>query len=201
MNRLLSLRNGGVKAMFDALNIVYREKERRGFIKLNLTSLSVTLCAIVFVIFALFAITVLPSMLSYLGPSQTTGMLIRVARWPLLVLVVIFAIAAMYRFGPSRDKPQWRWVSPGSVLATALWLGASVLFSWYAENFGSYDKTYGSLGAAIGFMTWLWISTIVILLGAKLNAELEHQTTTDTTEGRPAPLGNRNAYVADTIGS
>jgi membrane protein len=103
--------------------------------------------------------------------------------------------------GPSRDKPQWRWITPGSILASVLWLSASLLFSWYAENFGSYNKTYGSLGAAIGFMTWLWISTIVILLGAKLNAELEHQTAKDTTEGQPKPLGQRNAHVADTVGA
>ena len=109
----------------------------------------------------------------------------KIGRWPILVVVISFAIAVIYRYGPSRDKPKWRWVSPGCILATVLWLAASLLFSWYAENFGSYNKTYGSLGAAIGFMTWLWISTIVILLGAKLNAELEHQTMKDTTEGHP----------------
>ncbi len=193
--------NGGVKAMFDALNIVYREKEKRSFIKLNATSLAITLCAVIFVIVALSAITVVPSLLTYLGLSQFVELLIKIGRWPILVLLVGFAIAVIYRYGPSRDKPQWRWVSPGSILATVLWLSASLLFSWYAENFGSYNKTYGSLGAVIGFMTWLWISTIVILLGAKLNAELEHQTAKDTTEGRPQPLGQRKAYVADTVGA
>jgi membrane protein len=193
--------NGGMKAMFDALNIVYREKEKRGFIKLNITSLAITLGGVLFVVIALLSITIVPVLLTYLGLSQFFELVVKVGRWPVLVLVVIFAMAVIYRYGPSRDKPKWRWTSPGSILATVLWLAASLLFSWYAENFGSYNKTYGSLGAVIGFMTWLWLSTIVILLGAKLNAELEHQTVKDTTEGRPQPLGQRKAYVADTVGA
>ncbi len=97
-------------------------------------------------------------------------------------------------------KAQWRWITPRSVFAAVAWLAVSLLFSWYAQNFGSYNKTYGSLGAAIGFMTWLWISTIVILVGAKLNAETEHQTARDTTEGKPRKLGQRGARMADTVG-
>ena len=190
--------NGGVKAMFDALNIVYREKEKRSFIKLNAISLAVTFGAVLFIVVAIVAITIAPMLLGYLGLSQFAEVALKLARWPALFLIVCFFLAIIYRYGPSRDKPQWRWITPGSVLASILWLAASLLFSWYAENFGSYNKTYGSLGAAIGFMTWLWISTIVILLGAKLNAELEHQTAKDTTEGRPKPLGQRDAYVADT---
>jgi membrane protein len=193
--------NGGVKAMFDALNIVYREKENRSFIKLNAISLAVTFGAVFFVIVSMVAITIAPILLGYLGLSQFAEVALRLARWPLLFVVVCFFLAVIYRYGPSRDKPQWRWITPGSILASILWLAASLLFSWYAENFGSYNKTYGSLGAAIGFMTWLWISTIVILLGAKLNAELEHQTAKDTTEGQPKPLGQRDAYVADTVGA
>ena len=192
--------NGGTKAMFDALNIVYHEKEKRGFFKLNAVSLALTFGAIGFVILALVSITVVPLILEYFGLSSLAGTLIKIARWPLLLVVASFSIAVIYRYGPSRDKPKWRWVSPGSVLAAVIWLAASLLFSWYAENFGSYNKTYGSLGAAIGFMTWLWLSTIVILVGAKLNAEMEHQTAKDTTEGRPQPLGHRGARMADTVG-
>jgi membrane protein len=192
--------NGGMKAMFDALNVVYHEKEKRSFVKLNAVSLTFTLGAIAFVLLALATITVLPAALSYLGLSRVTELVIKIGRWPVLILVVIFAIALIYRFGPSRDKPQWRWITPGSIFAAAGWLGASLLFSWYAENFGSYNETYGSLGAAIGFMTWLWLSTIVILVGAKLNAETEHQTVRDSTEGRPRPLGQRGAQMADTVG-
>jgi membrane protein len=105
--------------------------------------------------------------------------------------------ACLYRFGPSRDEPKWRWVTPGSIVGAILWLAASILFSWYAANFGSYNQTYGSLGAIIGFMTWMWISTIVVILGGILNAETEEQTDKDTTVGRPQPIGARGAYVAD----
>jgi membrane protein len=116
-----------------------------------------------------------------------------------LLVVASLMIAVIYRFGPSRDQPQWRWISPGTIFATVAWIVASLLFSWYTAHFGSYNKTYGSLGAAIGFMTWIWISTMVILVGAKINAELEHQTEADTTVGSPAPQGKRGARMADTV--
>jgi membrane protein len=167
--------NGGMKAMFDALNVVYHEKEKRGFFRLNAMSLGLTIGAIVFVVISLGTITVIPILVGYLGLSSAVDFLIKIGRWPLLLLIASFFIAIIYRFGPSIEQPKWRWISPGSILAAVLWLVSSLLFSWYAENFGSYNKTYGSLGAAIGFMTWLWLSTIVILLGAKLNAELEQR--------------------------
>ncbi len=192
--------NGGVKAIFDALNVVYHEKEERSFIKLNALSLTFTLGGILFVIVAISMITVLPAVLEFVGLSRTTEVLLKIGRWPVMLLVVSFAIALIYRYGPSRDEPQWRWITPGSIFATIAWLIASLLFSWYAENFGSYNATYGSLGAAIGFMTWMWISTIVVLVGAKLNAETEHQTARDTTDGHPRPLGTRDATMADNVG-
>ena len=192
--------NGGMKAMFDALNVVYHEKEKRSFIRLNAVSLAFTLGAMAFVLIALAAMTVLPVVLGDLGLSRVTELLIKLGRWPVLLLVVSFAIALIYRYGPSRDKPKWRWITPGSVFAALAWLCLSLLFSWYTENFGSYNETYGSLGAVIGFMTWLWLSNIVILFGAKLNAETEHQTARDSTVGRPEPIGRRGAEMADTIG-
>jgi len=192
--------NGGMKAMFDALNVVYHEKEKRSFIRLNAISLAFTLGAMAFILAALAAMTILPVVLSYVGLSRVTELLIRIGRWPILLLVVSFAIALIYRYGPSRDQPKWRWITPGSVFAALAWLCLSLLFSWYTENFGSYNETYGSLGAVIGFMTWLWLSSIVILLGAKLNAETEHQTARDSTVGRPEPLGRRGAEMADTVG-
>lgn len=193
--------NGGMKALFDALNVVYHEREKRGFIALNALSLAFTLGTIAFMLTAIVVITVLPVALEYVGLSRGTELLLRIGRWPALLLVASLAIALVYRYGPSRDEPQWTWISPGSALAALLWLVASLAFSWYAENFGSYNKTYGSLGAVIGFMTWMWISTIVILVGAKLNAEIEHQTARDTTEGPPRPVGSRGATMADTIGA
>src|SRR4051812_9353987 len=190
--------NGGIKALFDALNVVYHEKEKRSFFTLNALSLTFTLGAIAFVLLALMAITVLPLAANYLGLSRVVDLSLKIGRWPLLLLAASFAIALIYRFGPSRDKPQWRWITPGSVFAALVWLGASLLFSWYTAHFGSYNETYGSLGAAIGLMTWMWLSTIVILAGAKINAELEHQTARDTTEGDPKPLGERGDQMADT---
>ena len=193
--------NGGMKALFDALNVVYHEKERRGFFRLNAISLTFTLGAMLFVLIAFAAMTVLPVMLNSLGLSRATELLVKIGRWPVLFLVVSFAIALIYRFGASRDKPKWRWITPGTMFAAATWLAASLLFSWYTENFGKYNETYGSLGAAIGFMTWLWISTMVILIGAKLNAETEHQTARDTTKGQSRPLGQRGARMADSVAS
>lgn len=114
---------------------------------------------------------------------------------------VVIGLALIYRFGPSRDEAQWKWVTPGSVVAAVLWLVVSMLFSWYVANFGSYNETYGSLGALIGFMTWIWISGIVVLLGAELNAEMEHQTAKDTTKGPDRPMGARGATMADTLGA
>jgi membrane protein len=193
--------NGGMKAMFDALNVVYHEKEKRSFIRLNIVSLTFTVGGLVFILTALAAMTVLPAALGYLGLSGVMELFVKIARWPVLLIIASFAIALIYQYGPSRDEPKWRWITPGSVFAAIGWLCGSLLFSWYAENFGSYNETYGSLGAAIGFMTWLWLSNIVILVGAKLNAETEHQTARDSTVGRPRPLGNRGAAMADTVGS
>lgn len=192
--------NAGMKALFDALNIVYGEKEKRSFIKLNLVSLTFTAGGLLFTLIAIGVVVALPIALEFVGLGRATELLIKIGRWPVMFLVVALAIALIYRYGPSRDTPKWRWISWGSALAAFLWIVVSILFSWYAVNFGSYDKTYGSLGAAIGFMTWIWISTIVVLLGAELDAEMEHQTARDTTEGPPQPLGARGAQVADTVG-
>jgi membrane protein len=192
--------NAGMKAIFDALNVVYDEEEKRSFIQLNLQSLAFTLGAIFFLIAALIGIVVLPILLGYIGLGESAEWLIRIGRWPVLLLVVVLGLAVLYRYGPSRDKPEWKWVTPGGVVAAVLWLVGSMLFSWYVTNFGSYNETYGSLGAVIGFMTWIWLSTTIVLLGAEINAEMEHQTAADTTEGAHEPLGVRGAKMADTVG-
>jgi membrane protein len=193
--------NAGMKALFDALNIVYAEGEKRSFILLNAVSLAFTLGTLVVALLAIGAMIVLPIALSYLGLAAATAWILTLGRWPLLLIAISFAIALIYRYGPSRSKPQWQWISWGSAFAAIGWLIVSLLFSWYAQNFGNYNKTYGSLGAAIGFMTWIWLSTIVILIGAELNAEMEHQTARDTTTGAPKPLGARGARMADTLGA
>ena len=193
--------NAGIKSLFDALNLVYNESEKRSFVKLNLVSLTFTLFAIVFVLLAIGAMVVVPIALNFLGLGGATEMIFKIARWPALLVVVAWALALIYRYGPSREKPRWRWISWGSALAAVCWIGVSILFSWYAENFGSYNKTYGSLGAIIAFMFWIWLSIIVVLIGGEINAETEHQTVRDTTTGRPKPMGARGATMADTVGA
>lgn len=192
--------NAGTKALFDALNVVYQEREKRGILRLNAVSLSFTLAGIIVVVAAMALVVALPPFLDYVNSAPGMTWIAASLRWPLLLLIVSLAISLIYRYGPSRAEAQWRWLSFGSILASLGWLVMSLLFSWYAENFGSFNRTYGSLGAVIGFMIWMWLSTAVLLIGAELNAEMEHQTAKDTTTGSPKPMGSRNAEMADTIG-
>ena len=189
--------NAGTKSIIDALNLVYSETEKRSFIKLNAVSLAFTLGLLMFGAIAIIALTVLPTILTAMGLGPTGELIVKIARWPALLVAVALVLALIYRFGPSREHPQWQWVSPGSAFAAITWVVVSLAFSFYAENFGSYNKTYGTLGAAIGFMIWMWLSTIVVLTGAELNAELEHQTEKDTTSGPARPRGERGAEMAD----
>ena len=193
--------NGGIKALFDALNVVYQEREERSFISLNATSLVYTIGMIAFLMIALAALVVLPVALDHLPLHEVTSLVLKIARWPVLLVLVALGLSLIYRYGPSRREPQWRWITPGSAFAAIAWVVASLLFSWYATNFGNFNKTYGSLGAVIGFMTWMWLSIIVVLVGGKVNAEIEHQTARDSTKGGGKPLGARHAEMADTVGA
>jgi membrane protein len=192
--------NSGVSAIFDALNIVHEEKETRGTFRFYFTTLTFTLASIVFILLAIAIVVLLPVVLNFIPLPGGTDLLVKIARWPILFVLVALALAMVYRYGPSRTPARWRWVTWGSGFATVMWIVASVLFSWYVASFGSYNKTYGSLGAIIGFMTWIWISIIVVLIAAKLDAEMEHQTARDTTTGEPKPQGMRGARMADTLG-
>jgi membrane protein len=193
--------NAGMKAIIDALNVVYDEKEKRSFIKLNLLSLLFTLIAIVSLMIALAAVVIAPMVFSTVGLSSLWSLAIAALQWPLLLVLAAIALAAIYRYGPSRAEARWQWLSVGSGFAAIGWLITSALFSWYIAHFGAYNATYGSLGAAVGMMMWMWISAIVILLGGELNAEIEHQTAKDSTVGSEKPLGERGAVMADTIGA
>ena len=192
--------NKGTQSLITALNIVYDEEEKRGFVRLTLVSLALTLGVILFVIVGLAAIAALPALLGNLGLPEDIQRLASWLRWPILGIGFVIGLAIFYRFAPSRDEPRWRWVSWGAVLATVLWLIGSALFSWYVSNFGSYNETYGSIGAVVVLMMWFWLSALIVLLGAELNAEMEHQTERDTTRGHGQPIGERGAYVADTVG-
>ncbi|TMJ64663.1 MAG: YihY/virulence factor BrkB family protein [Alphaproteobacteria bacterium] len=193
--------NAGTKSVFDALNIIYKEREKRSFIQLTLRSLMFTVGAVVLILIAITGIVAVPLALKLLGiPDRSGTALLTMLRWPLLYVVVLFALACLYRYGPSRTHPQWKWVTWGSAIAGGVWIVGSLVLSWYVANFGTYNVTYGSLGAVIGFMVWMWLSTIIVLMGGEINAEMEHQTARDTTEGHRKPMGARGAKMADEIG-
>lgn len=168
--------NQAMKAMFNALNQVHDVKEKRSFINLTALTLVCTFGTILFMVLALVGIVVVPAVLAFIGLGPILDPLVDWLRWPLLLLGLSFLLAVLFRFGPCRTKVVWRWISWGSGFATVGWMIVSVLFSWYVANFGSYNKTYGSLGAVVGFMTWIWISSIVVLVGAQLDAELVKST-------------------------
>jgi membrane protein len=189
--------NAGLKAFFDALNVVYHEQEKRSFVRLTFISMMFTLSIIAFVIVAMSIVVIIPIVLNFIGLGTATDLAVRIIRWPILLVIVALLLAFLYRFGPSRRPARWQWVTWGSGFATILWVAVSLGFSFYVANFGSYNKTYGSLGAVVGFMTWIWISSIVVLMGGEINAELEQQTQRDSTEGPEKPPGLRGAYKAD----
>jgi membrane protein len=167
--------NAGVKAVIDALNAAYEERETRSFIRLNLLSLAFTTGAIVALMLMVSAVIAFPLALDRVGLAPDTQAILGLIRWPLLLAVLLFALALLYRFGPSRPARPWRWLSVGATLAALLWIGGSALLSLYLSDFADYDATYGSLGAAIGFMMWMWMSASIVLLGAELNSEIECQ--------------------------
>jgi membrane protein len=193
--------NAGMKAIFDALNIIYDEQERRGWVRLNLISLFFTVCAIGAVLLAVGAVVIFPLLLAAFGLSSVDEPIIGYLRWPVLCVLMIVGLAVLFRYGPSRRPAKWRWISVGSIFAASAWLAVSSLFSWYLGNFANYNATYGSLGAVVGLMMWMWLSTIVVLVGAELNSEIEHQTSRDSTVGPEKPLGIRGAVMADTVGA
>lgn len=190
----------GMKALIEGLNIIYGEEEQRGFIKLNLMALGLTLGVIVAMLAALGLIIVVPVVLGFLGLGSLANAVVALLRWPILFVGALLILAALYRFAPSRTAARWRWVSWGAGVATVVWIIGSIAFSIYVQNFGSYNETYGSIGAVIVLLMWFWLSAFIVLLGAELNAEMEHQTERDTTRGEPRAMGERDAYVADTVG-
>ncbi|MCK5930947.1 MAG: YihY/virulence factor BrkB family protein [Fulvimarina manganoxydans] len=191
--------NAGMKALFEAMNIAYDEREERGFIWLTVTSFAFTLCAIAGVLLLIGVTVVMPVVLNAVGLGQGVEWLIRILSYVLILVLASLAAAALYRWGPDRAKAKWRWITPGMLVAVLVVAVVSVLFTWYVANFGSYNETYGSLGALIGFLTWIWISVSILIIGAELNAEMEHQTAADTTTPPERPLGQRGANMADHV--
>lgn len=167
------------QAMFAALNIAYEEPERRSLLRFYLSAFTFAILGILSGALMLLAIVYVPILFAYAGYSDTFELMVRVARWPLLALIVLILLALLYRYGPCRRSAKWRWLTVGSVLATVLWLAASAGFSFYVSHFANYDRIYGSLGAVVVLLFWLYLSFYIVLLGAEINAELELQTAKD----------------------
>jgi membrane protein len=191
--------SGGVGNLVTAVNIAYDEVEARNFVKLKLLSLALTLGAVVFVIVAFGLLAVVPAVIEALPLGVVGTILAQVARWLLLLAMFAGSLGVLYRLAPDRDAPRFRWVSLGAVVATVLWAMASVGFSLYVDNFGSYDKTYGAIAGVIVLMLWIYLTCYLVLLGAEINSEAEHQTAHDTTTGEPQPMGTRDAKMADSL--
>jgi membrane protein len=196
---LFGARNGAGSIII-ALNIAYEEEEKRGFLKVNLLSLAITVGAVLIAVVAMIAITAL-GYLEKLFPGLPgfVAVLGKIATYVLLVLGSAAAAATLYRYGPDRDQAKWDWITPGSLFAALLWLVLTLGFGFYAAHFGNYNKTYGSLATVVILVTWMYLSAYVFLFGAELNSELEHQTAKDTTQGTPRPMGDRKAWSADHV--
>jgi membrane protein len=193
--------SGGVQNLVKAVNIAYDEEETRGFLKLRGLALLLTLGAVVFVVGAVGLVAVLPVVLESTGLGAAATFGVQVVRWVGLVAFVRVALAIVYRYAPDRDNPKFRWVGLGSTVATVLWVLGSVAFSLYVSNFGSYGKTYGALAGVVVLLLWLWLTSLIILVGAEINSETELQTAKDTTQGQEQPMGDRRAVKADTVPS
>lgn len=190
--------SSAIKTLMDGLNAAYQEEETRGFLKRAATAYALTLVLIAGFILACAVTVAAPILLEALPVPGWLDGVVTYIRWPLFAAVAVLGLGLAYRFGPSRRPAQWRWLSPGAITATLIWVGFSVAFSAYVRNFGSYTETYGALGGVVILLTWLWLSAFIVLLGAELNAELERETPADTTTGKDRPMGERGARVADT---
>jgi membrane protein len=190
----------GMVALMTATNVAYDEEEERGFFKKLFVSLAFTVAAVVGFVLIVALAAAVPLALRALGLPDVVQTILGVLRWVVLWFLVVFALAVVYRFAPDRDHPKWSWVTWGSAAAATLWLVVSLLFSLYVRNFGNYGETYGALGGVVVLLMWFYLSAFVVVLGAEINAELEHQTRRDSTTGREQPAGQRDAYVADTVG-
>ncbi|HEX2197955.1 MAG TPA: YihY/virulence factor BrkB family protein [Burkholderiales bacterium] len=192
--------SAGMRTLMEALNVAYDEEEKRGAIRFYGTALLLTLAAILGTIIAMSIVIALPIVLKFLGLGEGMKWLVSAAGILVLLVTVMLGLAIVYRYGPSREEPRWRWVSWGAVVATLLWIAGSVLFSIYVTRFGSYNETYGSVGAIVILLMWFLLSSYAVLIGAELNAEMERQTRKDTTSGDEKPMGGRGAHAADTLG-
>jgi membrane protein len=193
--------SSGVKALIQAMNVAYGEGEKRGFFRLNMLALGYTLCGVVAALITVACVVAVPALVGMGSRGWGVEWLVPLGAYAVLAVLLLVVLAVLYRYGPSRHRAKWRWITPGAVIAVVLITTVSALFSWFTANFANYERTYGSLGGLIGFLTWVWICVTTVILGAELNAEMEHQTSRDSTVSPDAPLGQRGAQMADTVGS
>jgi len=191
--------NALTQTMMAALNIAYEEPESRSLFRFYLSAFTSTVIGLLGGVVMLLAILYVPILFAFSGHSHALELVVSLARWPFLALFVLFMLAVLYRYGACRRTAKWSWVSVGSLFAVVVWLFASAAFSLYVSNIANYDRLYGSLGAVIILLLWLYISFYIVLIGAEINAELELQTAKDTTAGKPRPMGERGAFVADHV--
>lgn len=189
--------SGGMAGLMEGINAAYNEVDERKFPKKRGIALGLTLAGIVFLLVTLGLIAVLPAISDQLGLGRVGELAISIGKWPLLAVLVMGALAYLYKVAPDRDDAQLKWTSVGAIVATVLWLIGSGLFTIYVERFGSFGETYGTFSGIIVLMLWLFLTSFIVLLGAEINAEQERQTLQDTTVGEPRPIGQRGAYVAD----
>ncbi|MBV9117162.1 MAG: YihY/virulence factor BrkB family protein [Acetobacteraceae bacterium] len=193
----------GMSGLMSGLDIAYGETEKRSFIRFNLIALGLTLGLLVAGVIVIALVAVLPAVAAAFQGGGGGGVVKWVAlivEWPILLGLFMVLLALLYRYAPDRRAPQWRWASPGAIVGSVLWIVGSILFSLYVGNFANYNATYGSLGAVVVLLTWLYLSAFVVLLGAEINAETERQTKRDTTKNGDRPMGQRGAFAADTVG-
>ncbi|HTV79861.1 MAG TPA: YihY/virulence factor BrkB family protein [Steroidobacteraceae bacterium] len=189
-----------MSSLMTATNVAYHEREKRSFVRTTLLSLLFTLGAILGFLLMLTLGVAIPLLMAAFGTADWTKVAVDAVRTALLWVITIAGLSVVYRYAPARQHARWRWVSAGSIIAATLWLAASALFAFYVTDFASYAKTYGALGGVVVLLMWFFISSVVVVLGAQINAELERQTVKDTTVSGDAPLGQRGAFAADTVG-
>jgi membrane protein len=192
----------GAAAIITALNIAYEEKEKRSLFRFYLLAIGLTLAALVVALCALGG-TAAVAFLQRLLPKASSAAVIagKFAGYLLLVLFAALVASALYRFGPSREDAKWKWITPGSTFAAVTWLLLTIAFGFYVGHFTNYHASYGSLGAVVALLTWIYFSAYAFIVGAELNSEIEHQTAKDSTTGSPEPMGDRGAWAADNVAS
>lgn len=188
----------GVANLIAGLNVAYEEDEARGFFQLLALTLALTLVLLVTMSVSLAVVAIIPAVLSIFGDWRALATVAEIARWPILLIVGASVFTLLYRYGPSRRPARWRWLAPGGMLACVLWIAGTVAFGWYVQTLGTYAETFGALAGVIVLLLWLWLSAFCVLMGAVVDAELEHQTTLDSTVGPDQPMGQRGAVKADT---